>query len=87
MPRAVLQKGVVYPVEPLPPEWRDGMEVTIESSPSSAASREAISTTDEWMDEVDALAAQLSPEADELLAIAIAQLRQDAKELARQGKM
>ena len=86
MPRAVLQKGVIYPVEPLPLDWRDGMEVTIERTPDSVADN-AASTTDEWMDEVDALAAQLPPDADEQFAIAIAQLRQDAKELARQGKM
>ena len=82
MPRAVLQKGVIYPVEPLPSDWRDGMEVNIERIPENYSAP----TADEWMDEVEALAAQLPPEVDEQLATSIARLRQEAKELARRGK-
>ncbi len=29
MPRAVLKNGVIYPLEPLPPEWADGQELEV----------------------------------------------------------
>jgi len=42
--------------------------------------------TDEWMNEVEAAAAESDAEDDERLTQAIAAVRQQAKELARQGK-
>src|SRR5437016_2245247 len=32
MPKAVLKNGVIYPLEPLPPEWADGRELRVESA-------------------------------------------------------
>ena len=31
MIRAVLENGVIRPVEPLPPEWRDGQELVVDA--------------------------------------------------------
>ena len=32
MPKAVLKNGVIFPLEPLPPEWADGRELSVESA-------------------------------------------------------
>jgi hypothetical protein len=31
MPKAVLKNGVILPLEPLPPEWADGRELSVDS--------------------------------------------------------
>jgi hypothetical protein len=85
MPRAILKKGRVYLIEPLPPEWSAGMELRVEKSLLKANGR-AGRSSDEWMDEVEALAAKIPAGQDDSLAAAIKQVRQEAKELARKGK-
>jgi hypothetical protein len=85
MPRAVLKKGAIHLVEPLPPEWRDGTELRVEK-PSEDANGSTAQTADQWMDEVEALAAKTPRREDGKLVAAIGQLRQEAKELARKGK-
>jgi hypothetical protein len=91
MPRAVLKNGVILPLEPLPPEWAEGTELVVERqgvAEANGVSPQGVSPhgTDRWMDEVEALAAQVSPESDAELDQAIAQIRQQAKDLARQGR-
>ena len=34
MPRAILKDGVIYPLDPLPPNWRNGMELRVEDAQS-----------------------------------------------------
>ncbi len=85
MPRALLKNGVICPIEPLPADWHDGTELTIEKY-QPATNGSAVSFTDHWMDEVEALAAKGSVAEDKKLTEAIAQIRHGAKELARQGK-
>lgn len=87
MTRAVLQKGVIYPLEPLPPDWEDGIEVNVEKIPARIANGSPAHPTEQWMDEVEACAAHIPEEEDERLGASLAQIRQQAKELARQGKM
>jgi hypothetical protein len=82
MPRAVLKKGRIHPVEPLPPDWQDGVELRIEKS-SAASERRAGRSTDEWMDGVERLAAKIPGKEDEELEAAIRKIRQQAKALAR----
>ncbi len=86
MPRAVLNKGIIYPIEPLPADWRDGTELILEKLPVESDKGSTAQSVDEWMNDVDALAAQGIPEDDKKLAEAIALIRQQAKDLARQGK-
>ena len=31
MPKAVLKNGMIYPLEPLPPEWTEGQELRARS--------------------------------------------------------
>jgi hypothetical protein len=78
MPRAILKDGVIYPIEPLPPEWADGRELVIEEAKSEAADR-----IDRCYDEIEAIAAGMDPRDDERLMRAVAQVRREAKEVAR----
>ena len=32
MPRAVLRNGVIYPLDPLPPDWADGKELWLKET-------------------------------------------------------
>ncbi len=88
MPRAVLKNGVIYPVEPLPPDWSDGTELSVEKT--APPSENGKSRTDEWMDQVEASAALIDPADDERLMAAVAAFRAQDRELARrkaeQGK-
>jgi hypothetical protein len=77
MLRAVLKKGRIHLVEPLPPEWREGTEVRIEKS-STAINGNAGESTDQWMDEVEALAAKTPAGEDDKLVAAVRQVRQEA---------
>jgi hypothetical protein len=85
MPRALLKNGVICPIEPLPADWHEGTELTIEKY-QPATNGSAISTTDQWMDEVEALAAKGSLAEDKKLTEAVAPIRHEARELARKGK-
>jgi len=84
MPRAVLKKSVIHLVEPLPPEWREGTELHVEKT-SAGASGSAGQSTDEWMDDVEALAAKTPDGEDDKLQAAVTRLRQEAKERARKA--
>jgi hypothetical protein len=85
MLRAVLKKGVIHLVEPLPPEWREGTELRVEKY-SAITNGSARQSTDQWMDEVEALAAKTPAGEDDKLVAAVRQVRHEAKELARKGK-
>jgi len=86
MPRAIVKQGVLLPVEPLPTDWADGTEVTVEKLAKEPSFSEAIHSVDQWMDEVEALAQLQTDDDNERLAQAVAHLRQHAKILAQQGK-
>lgn len=82
MPRAVLKNGVIYPVEPLPSDWSDGTELSVEkAAPPPSETRK--SRTDEWMDRVEASAALIDPADDERLMEAVKAFREQDRELAR----
>jgi hypothetical protein len=85
MPRATLKKGVIQLIDPLPPEWGEGTELRVEKS-GKRANGNVMQSTDQWMDEVERLAAKIPAGEDDNLVAAVAKLRQEAKELARKGK-
>jgi molybdopterin converting factor small subunit len=80
--KAVLQNGVIYPREPLPKDWSDGTELQVEKSlPTNGDRAEEL---DQWMAKVQASANEVDAEDEIILANSIRQLRQQARELARQ---
>ena len=85
MPRALLKNGVIYPVDPLPADWRDGTELTVEKS-RPADNGSPGHPTDQWMNEVESMASKIPAGEDKKLDSAIARLRKQAEDLARKGK-
>lgn len=49
MIRAVYRDGVIYPAEPVPPEWPDGQEVRVERTLEESAHDP--SDIDQWAEE------------------------------------
>jgi hypothetical protein len=74
MPRAVLKNGVIYPLEPLPPEWTDGQELWVE--PAADESPESL---EQWYRELEAMVAENDPEDIARLEAAL----KEADELAK----
>jgi hypothetical protein len=81
MPRAVLRNGVIYPLEPLPPDWTDGRQLRVEDAQEPDESPE---TVDQWCREMDALEAPLTdPKEVEQFQAFLAQVRQQDRQIAR----
>jgi hypothetical protein len=80
--RAILRNGLIHPQEPLPEDWSDGTELEVEkAAPSAHAAND--DALDRWFAEVEEIASQGDPEDDKRLEIAIQEVRQQQKELAR----
>jgi hypothetical protein len=80
MPRAILKDGVLYPLEPLPPEWKEGQELIVDLAPAHDMSPEEV---DRWAEEMDAVCAEIDPEDEARLQAAIDEHRRWAKEWMR----
>ena len=76
--RGLLMNGVIHPLEPLPPEWEDGQEATIE-----AAGPDDPEAIERWAREMDALCADIDPEDCARMQAAIDEQRREAKEWMR----
>src|SRR5215207_4378571 len=88
MVRAVIQNGMIQPIEPLPQDWRDGQEVVVGRVESQVGAQlsDASADVDAIWDEVDRLAKDIDPGDERLFLEAIKDIRKQAKELARRGK-
>lgn len=80
MPRAVLKNGVIYPLEPLPPEWADGQELEVAPARPPEDGPEAI---EQWAREMEVLCADSDPEDEARMLAAIEEQRREAKAQAR----
>jgi hypothetical protein len=80
MVKAIIKKGVFVPQEPLPSDWTEGVEVEVDRPLPSPQELEEL---DRWYAELEALAAQGDPEDDARLERALAEVRQQEKDLAR----
>ena len=83
MVKAIVQNGVIVPRAPLPDDWTEGTEVEVEKTPSGLASENSSHPTDDWMDEVEAIAALGNPEDDKRLEAAIQDIHRREKGLGR----
>jgi len=80
MPRAVLKNGVIYPLEPLPPEWAEGQELEVAPVRPANDSAEAI---EQWARDMEELCADSDPEDEARMMAAIEEQRREAKAQAR----
>jgi hypothetical protein len=79
MVRAVIKNGVIVPLEPLPPDWTEGVEVDVLKA-TGTLPPEAV---DEWLAEMNAVCADSTPEQEARLQAALDELKRASKELAR----
>jgi hypothetical protein len=73
MLRAILQKGMIVPLEPLPPEWEDGAALEIAKADAPQVD------IDQWAKSMNELCADSSAEDEEAMRRAIEEHRQEAK--------
>jgi hypothetical protein len=73
MLKAVLRKGVIVPLDPLPSEWEEG--AALEIARADAAQVEI----DAWAEAVNQLCADSLAEDDEVMRLAIAEHKRQAK--------
>jgi virulence-associated protein VagC len=80
MPRAVLKNGVIYPVDPLPPEWADGKELVIQPLEEVVDDWDAL---DRWLEEMNAQCADIDPEDIAKLQASIEEQKRESKAYMR----
>jgi hypothetical protein len=59
MLKAVVQNGSIVPLEPLPADWRNGTELSVEQAQDESATPDEI---DRWFEELERLCANADPE-------------------------
>jgi hypothetical protein len=79
MLKAVVKNGVIHPVEPLPSDWTEGVELEIQKTTNTLPPK----SRDDWLTEMNALCADSTPEQEAGLDAALAELMLASKELAR----
>jgi hypothetical protein len=83
MIKAVVTNGVIVPRVPMPDDWQEGTEVTVEKLTEGALADKDVSRADAWMNEVETTARQGNPADDRRLEAAVEEIRGREKELAR----
>jgi hypothetical protein len=76
MTRAVLKDGKIEPIDPLPPDWREGEELKVERLEERDPTPEEL---DAWAKEMEALCAEADPEDDARLQAAVQEVRKLSK--------
>ena len=77
--KARLRDGIIQPTEPLPAGWADGPELLIEEADVIPTEAEL----QEWLQEMDAGAAQISAEDNEQFLQAMAEQERESKDAVR----
>ena len=77
--KAVLRQGVIQPVEPLPPDWREGQELVVEEPKPETANEEI----NQWARDLDAAAAQIPAEEHDRFLAALDEIERESKEAVR----
>jgi hypothetical protein len=77
MVKAVLRGGVIYPVDPLPQDWRDGLELRVEQAEPRGAGD--LARLDEWYAALESLCAAGDPADQRRLEPALEQAHEQAK--------
>ena len=73
MLKAVLRKGVIVPLEPVPPDWEEG--ATLEVARTDASQLDI----DVWANTMNQMCADSSPQDEETMRRAIEEQRRQAK--------
>jgi hypothetical protein len=82
MIRAVVQNGVILPLDPLPRAWSDGREVVVEEADAETEFTSAADDT--WYQDMAELTAELSDSREwDQIDATLAEADRQAKELVR----
>ena len=79
MIKAVLKNGTIQPLEPIPSEWDDGVELQVEAA-DSPDTPEVIRS---WYEDLNRLAAKIAPKDMERLESALREADAEAKAQVR----
>jgi len=79
MIRAIIKNGRIQPLDPLPEEWRDGMELIVEEDDQIPDAQSLA----EWKREMDEAAAETPPDEDERFLRALAEIEEESKDAVR----
>ena len=77
--KAVLRRGVIQPIEPLPPDWADGQELIVEDPRLNRAGEEIT----QWAQEMDVSTAQIPAEEHDRFLQALDDVERQSKEAVR----
>jgi hypothetical protein len=77
--KAVLRHGVIQPIEPLPPDWRDGQELVVDEPKPDAAGEEI----NQWARDLDDATAQIPTEEHDRFLAALEEIERESKEAVR----
>lgn len=80
MVRAVLKEGAIQPIDPLPPEWTEGLELKVESLDESAPDPAELEA---WIEEMNQSTSGIGPDDLATLLRAIDAQRREQKALMR----
>ena len=82
MIKAIYKRGIIFPVDPVPANWTDGQELTVDST--EAGSIDSPAVIDQWYQDVEAAVALLNdPEEHKRIREALAEADERAKEFVR----
>jgi hypothetical protein len=82
MIKAIYKKGIIQPVEPVPPNWTEGQELAVNLLDGD--SMDSLDAIDRWYHEAEAAVAQLNdPEEHLRIRDALALADRQAKEWVR----
>jgi hypothetical protein len=88
MTRAILRNGVIYPVDPLPDEWKDGQELWVDSqNPGNGEelAEKDLDELDKWYEKLNEMVSQNDP--DDLLNVEAILAENDRIEKDRMRKV
>lgn len=71
--KAILQKGAIVPLEPLPPEWEEGITLEVDRANGAAPD------VDAWAEQMQRLCADSLPEEEARMQAALDEQHRQAK--------
>jgi hypothetical protein len=83
MTRAILKNGVIQPLEPLPAEWQEGLELRVEPLDETDVREPTPEEIDRDFRVLEEMCAQGNDEDDERMMQAMAESKRVAKEWMR----
>jgi predicted DNA-binding antitoxin AbrB/MazE fold protein len=80
MIKAILEKGIIRPVEPLPLDWRDGQELVVEADVATDPT-----DIDRWAEQLEAAARAIPAEEHERFLRALEEGEKESKDAVRRA--